>query len=130
MRTAHPNEKHVTIPPPATQADVSRKISNAFCPAGIIDGNPCVDYVKHIVFGKFTEFTVQRAAAADAAPITYTSYEAFEGAYASGAISPDDLKTSLAAAINSMLEPVRQHFQNDERAKAILAEVRSFKVTR
>jgi tyrosyl-tRNA synthetase len=48
----------------------------------------------------------------------------------SGAITADDLKVALAASINSMLEPVRQHFQNDARAKAILEDVRSFKVTR
>jgi tyrosyl-tRNA synthetase len=61
---------------------------------------------------------------------TYASYEAFEAAYTSGAIGADDLKASLGASINAMLEPVRQHFQNDARAKAILEEVRSFKVTR
>ena len=40
------------------QEDVTRKITNAHCPAGEVEGNPCVDYVKHIVFGKFNQFTV------------------------------------------------------------------------
>ncbi len=39
--------------------DVTRKIGNAHCPAAIVEGNPCVDYVKHIVFGQFSSFTVK-----------------------------------------------------------------------
>lgn len=39
------------------QIDVSRKIINAYCPPNVIIGNPCIDYVKHIVFGKFSRFS-------------------------------------------------------------------------
>jgi tyrosyl-tRNA synthetase len=60
----------------------------------------------------------------------FESYEAFESAFVAGQVQPDELKSSLAASINEMLEPVRKHFATDERAKAILEEVRSFKVTR
>jgi tyrosyl-tRNA synthetase len=53
-----------------------------------------------------------------------------EGDYLSGALSPSDLKPSLAAALNAILQPVRDHFENDAEAKQLLHDVRSFKITR
>jgi len=35
-----------------TAKDVSKKIASAFCPPGIIENNPCIDYLKHIIFQK------------------------------------------------------------------------------
>lgn len=60
----------------------------------------------------------------------YRSYAEVVADYESGALFPGDLKSSLAAALNAMIEPVRQHFQCDPTAKALLDQVRSFKVTR
>lgn len=40
--------------------DVTRKILASYCPEKVVDGNPCVDYVKHIVFGKFSQFKVEK----------------------------------------------------------------------
>ena len=102
--------------------DVARKIAAAFCPEAVVEGNPCLDYVKHIVFGKFDHFVVDDE--------KYDSYEALEAVYKSGKISPESLKKSLTIVMNDILEPIRYHFATDERAKAILAEVHSFKVTR
>ena len=94
----------------------------AYCPEKVIEGNPCVDYVKHIVFGKFPTFTVGGK--------VYTAYADFEEAYISGTITPEVLKLDLSKSINEILEPVRIHFATNEKAKAILDEVRSYKTTR
>ncbi len=48
-------------------------------------------------------------------------------------VQPSDvfaLQASLVAALNVILEPVRQHFANDANAKELLRKVKSFKVTR
>ena len=63
-------------------------------------------------------------------PRVYTSYEELAADYASGALHPGDLKPALAAALNAILQPVRDHFENDAEAKALLKQVKSFKVTR
>lgn len=34
-----------------TEEDVKRKISKAFCEEGIVEGNPILDYTKHLIFG-------------------------------------------------------------------------------
>ena len=53
----------------------------------------------------------------------YTSYEELTADYGSGALHPGDLKPALAKALNAILQPVRDHFASDERAKKLLAQV-------
>ena len=55
----------------------------------------------------------------------YTSYEEVVEDYGRGALHPGDLKPALAKALNAILQPVRDHFAADERAKKLLAQVRS-----
>ena len=43
-----------------TEADVKSKIKKAYCPVGIVQGNPIMDYVKNIIFGARDSFTVSR----------------------------------------------------------------------
>lgn len=43
-----------------SEKDVASKIKKAFCPPGVVEKNPCMDYVKNIVFGAMDTFTVQR----------------------------------------------------------------------
>lgn len=47
---------------PSSQEEVKKKIRSAFCPEGVADGNPCIDYVKHIIFPKLGSFFVPREA--------------------------------------------------------------------
>lgn len=109
--------------------DVNRKIKKAFCPPGVTDGNPCVQYVKMIVFGKCGKFEVQRKER-DGGDITYHTIEDFEKAYLDGSLHPGDLKSNLARLLNEMIEPVRKHFNENAVAKKLLAEIKNFKVTK
>ena len=59
----------------------------------------------------------------------YNTYEELEADYLSGKIHPRDLKPAVADAINTILEPVRQHFAQGE-PKALLDKIKIFKVTR
>jgi len=43
-----------------TEAEVIFKISKAYCPPKTIERNPCLEYLKYIVFCSFKDFTVQR----------------------------------------------------------------------
>jgi len=109
---------------PADQ--VKNKIKKSFCPPEIVEGNPCIDYVKHIVFARNREFVINLKEG----PKTYTSPEDVITGYKSGAIHPSELKPALTDAINAILEPVRKHFETDPKAKELLAKVKSFQTTR
>ncbi|KAI3949314.1 hypothetical protein MKW98_023251 [Papaver atlanticum] len=39
---------------------VEKKINKAHFPEGIVEGNPCLEYIKHIIFPWFQEFKVER----------------------------------------------------------------------
>ena len=43
-----------------SEADVNLKIKRAFCPPAEVAGNPCIEYVRHIVLPWFGNFTVTR----------------------------------------------------------------------
>jgi tyrosyl-tRNA synthetase len=108
--------------------DVKRKIKKAYCPPGIVEGNPCLDWIKHVVFGKLGSWTLTRTAE-NGGDVTYSAYEALEADFVGGGLHPKDVKDNLTAVLNSFLEPVRQHFASGE-AKKLVELVRSYAVTR
>ena len=128
--------------------DVERKIMNAYCPTkpeesedtSAKDGdaadtdagkesmhlvedslkNPCLDYIQHIIFSPpGATFTVGET--------TYSDFESVKTKFLSGEITPEQLKLGLIASLNTLLEPVRNHFTNNERAKDLLAKVQQYK---
>lgn len=50
--------------------------------------------------------------------------------YICGDIHPLDLKDNVASYINKMLQPVRNHFQNNAEAKKLLSEIKKYKITK
>jgi len=41
-----------------------------------------------------------------------------------------DLKPAISYYVNELVKPVREHFENNKKAKELLVKVKSFKVTR
>ena len=52
----------------------------------------------------------------------YKEAEELHKDYESGVVHPSDLKPALSAALNTILQPVRDHFENDPRCKGALEE--------
>ncbi|OEL24587.1 Tyrosine--tRNA ligase 1, cytoplasmic [Dichanthelium oligosanthes] len=105
------------------ESQVNSKIAQAFCPHKIIEGNPCLGYIKYIIFPWFERFEVLRKEA-DGGNKTYNGIEELFEDYDSGTLHPDDVKPALAKAINEILQPVRDHFSNNPDAKALLETVK------
>ena len=55
---------------------------------------------------------------------TYTTAAELKADFASGALHPGDLKPALALQLNAILQPVRDHFERDDRAKELLRLVK------
>lgn len=47
-----------------TEAEVNTKIKKTFCPPGLVDGNPVITYIQHIVLPWCGSVDVQRGEAA------------------------------------------------------------------
>ena len=60
----------------------------------------------------------------------YTSVAELQGDYESGALHPGDLKPALSRSLNTILQPVRDHFAKDPAAAALLKQVKAYKITR
>ncbi|KAM7498533.1 hypothetical protein LguiA_022947 [Lonicera macranthoides] len=111
------------------EAEVNLKIKKAYCPPQIVDGNPCMDYVKFLIFPWFNEFKVERDAN-NGGEKTFTSFEELIADYESGKLHPADLKPAISKSLNKILQPVRDHFKNDPTAKELLKRVKNYRVTR
>lgn len=99
-----------------TSEDVKAKIMKAYCEEKNITENPCLEYLKYIVFPLTpTGITIQDK--------TYQKYQDLEQDFTSGVIHPIPLKEALINGVNRLLEPVRTHFATDPKAKALYEEV-------
>ncbi|XP_037493880.1 tyrosine--tRNA ligase 1, cytoplasmic isoform X1 [Jatropha curcas] len=111
------------------EAEVNVKIKKAYCPPKIVEGNPCLEYIKFIIIPWFNAFKVERSVE-NGGEKTYKSFEELVADYESGELHPGDLKPALSKAINEILQPVRDHFKNDANAKDLLKRVKGYRVTR
>nr|CAB3479974.1 unnamed protein product [Digitaria exilis] len=106
------------------EAQVNVKIKQAFCPPKIVEGNPCLEYIKYIVFPWFGKFDVIRKES-NGGNKTFLTMDELISDYESGALHPADVKPALAKAINEILQPVRDHFNNNSEAKVLLNTVKA-----
>ncbi len=117
-----------------TTNDIKRKINKAYCPEGVVDGNPILEYFKYIVFESFerlrvSELRIERPEKWGG-KLVFGSYQELEKCYLEKQIHPMDLKNTLANLLDKLIEPVRRHFKEDQKARELLEKVKSFQVTR
>jgi tyrosyl-tRNA synthetase len=89
------------------------KISKAFCPVGVAEGNPVLELVRYVVFHQFGEFVIERPAKYGGST-TYSSYRDVERDFVAKKIHPMDLKSATATYVNRIIEPVYRHFKGRE----------------
>jgi len=104
--------------------EIERKFNKAYCPAGLVEDNPILEYFKYIIFQKFDAVEIKRPEKFGG-NVVYGSYEELESAFTSGNIHPVDLKQSATQKINELLDPVRKHFSENALAKELLDKVES-----
>ncbi|GAW78958.1 tyrosine--tRNA ligase [Plasmodium gonderi] len=111
------------------EPDVNRKIKKAYCPPCVIENNPIFAYAKSIIFPRYNQFVLQRRDK-DGGNKIYTTISELEEDYINGSVHPLDLKDNVSKYLNKMLQPVRDHFQNNAEAKSLLNEIKKYKVTK
>jgi len=87
--------------------------------------NPVLVYVKEIVFRIRDTFTVKTKEGEE----TYTSYDDLVKDYDAGKIHPLDLKNALADALDQLIAPIRQYFEEGP-GKKLYEELRKYQITR
>lgn len=112
-----------------TEKKIKKKMNKAYCPEGVIQENPVLEYARYIVFEKFDTFTIERPEKWGG-NLEFESYWELEKAFENKELHPADLKQGVATHINKLIEPVRDHFEKDPTAKKLYEEVQSYTVTR
>ncbi len=108
---------------------IKEKISKAYCPVKIVDGNPVVQYVQEIIFRKKKEFTIHRNAKFGG-DVSYFAFEDFKRDYVDGKLHPMDVKSAVSFELDEMIAPIRKHFETDLRAKKLYEQVKGYSITR
>lgn len=117
-----------------TTEDVKRKINKAYCLEGDVKENPILEYYKYIVFDSFdrlgiSEVKIERPEKFGG-NISLKTYDELEKTFAEKKVHPIDLKAVLIKYLDQLIDPVRRHFEENEEAKKLLEQVRSFQVTK
>lgn len=109
--------------------EIKTKISNAFCPAKVEDGNPLLEYSKYILFKELKTIKIERPANFGGS-IEFENYEELRNEYLKGNLHPADLKVGIADAFEILIKSVREYFEKSKKAKGLYESVRKFKITR
>ena len=111
-----------------TEEEIRRKIKKAYCPEGVEEDNPILEYIKYVIFEKLDEFKINRLEKFGG-NLKFNNYQTLKNSYIKKEIHPLDLKDATAFYINQLLEPIRKHFSKGN-AKKLKDEVESYEVTR
>ncbi len=117
-----------------TLEDIKRKISKAYCPEGIIEENPVLEYYKYILFESLEKLQLQNIVINRpdkfGGAVILNNYENLERLFREKQIHPLDIKQTAVELLNKLLDPVRKHFEENGAAKELLRQVKSFQITR
>nr|TKW41279.1 hypothetical protein SEVIR_1G304400v2 [Setaria viridis] len=119
----HRRNKFLAIYMRDIEFDINRKIIHAFCPPKLVEGNPCLEYIKYIILPWYGKFEVVRKIE-DGGDKTFLSMEELTADYLSGALQPDDLKLALAKSLNKIMQPIRGHFRSNAEAENTVERIK------
>src|SRR3989344_3879551 len=97
--------------------EIQRKINNSYCPPKQVHDNPVLEYCKYILFERFSSLRIERPEKFGGS-VEVESYAALSQLYEEG-LHPMDLKKAVGAYLDSLLTPVRNHFQKNAKAKKL-----------
>jgi len=106
-----------------TTEEIARKINSAYCPPKVVGGNALVEYSKYIVFRRMKSMKIERPEKYGG-NIEFFSQEELESAYVQGTLHPADLKRGVAASLDRIISPVREHFLKDPKARKLYEAVK------
>ncbi|MEA3330026.1 MAG: tyrosine--tRNA ligase, partial [Nanoarchaeota archaeon] len=112
-----------------TLDELKKKIKNAYCPEGEVEGNPILEYFKCIIFRNVFQVDIKRDKKFGG-DVVYKSYDKMEKDYVEKKLHPLDLKNACVFELDKLIAPVREHFETNEKAKELYGIVKNLKITR
>ncbi|MEM1578470.1 MAG: tyrosine--tRNA ligase [Archaeoglobaceae archaeon] len=91
--------------------DVERKIMKAYCPQGVVEGNPIIDLAKHYIFPAFGKLRVERDSKFGG-DIEYSGFDAMIEDFKAKLLHPLDLKKAVARYLNEVIDDARKRLKD------------------
>jgi len=111
-------------------AEIKEKIvKNAFCLPNEAKNNVVLEYFREIIFRAFKEIKIERDKKYGG-DISFSNYSDLEKSYLAGKIHPLDLKNALAEYLDKLINPIRNHFEKNKKAKELYSFVKTQEITR
>ncbi len=112
-----------------TRDEIQRKVNNAYCPPKVAEGNPLIDYSKYIIFRKSKSLKVERPEKYGG-NAEFFSHEELLRDYQSGKLHPADLKKGVGDSLDTIIRPIREHFEKVPSARKLYLAVKAAETTR
>jgi len=112
-----------------SREQILSKVNSAYCPPKILEGNALIEYSRHIIFRKMKSLKVERPEKYGG-NAEFFSYAELEDAFRKGSLHPADLKKGVGESLNSIIAPIRDHFEKDPAARRLYLSVKSAETTR
>lgn len=110
-----------------TKEQITNKVNSAFCQPKEVEGNPILEIWRYIIFRKFKSRVIKRKNKPD---LEVQNYGELEKTYSEGELHPADLKKETIEALDELLEPIREYFENNKKAKELYETVKNAVITR
>ena len=112
-----------------TKQMIMDKLSGAYCPPKVIEGNPLIEYCKYILFRKLNSVKIDREPKYGG-NIEFFSLQELESSYRAGKHHPADLKRGVGEGLDEVIAPIRSHFESDPSARRLYLAVKAAEATR
>lgn len=94
-----------------SREEVNRKLKDAFCPPGQVEGNPVMDLFRHVVFPFISHDVIIQRPPNKGGELQVKTFEELQSIYLRNAIHPMDLKAAAADSVNELIGPGRAVFR-------------------
>jgi tyrosyl-tRNA synthetase len=112
-----------------SEDDIKRKIKKAYCPEGVTEENPILEYFKYIIFERVKTVKIERQEKFGG-NLDFRAYLDLEKTFSQKKLHPMDLKQAASNYLNELIEPVRKKLEKNITVKKLAAEIKKFEVTR
>lgn len=117
MSASDPNSKIDILEEPK---QVKKKINSAFCAPGVVEDNGLLSFIEFVGApiqelkhgANYFKFDIDRPEKFGG-PVSYSSIDDIKKDFAEQKLAPPDLKAGVTEAINELLAPIREEFQNN-----------------
>ena len=93
-----------------TNEQIEEKIKKAWCPEGVVENNPITEIARYLLFHEFKSLNIERPTKFGG-NVTFGNFEEMKATYLQKKLHPVDLKNAVAAGVEELIAPVREHFE-------------------